>query len=117
MGTPGDSPGSESSPPAVARGGCLRKDKNQVRVQRQILQTVQGIHELDVFALPMTLYKLWQLLGGRTHVDVLPVVPLVCSPSGSSLWLRSAPLSCIIRDVQASVPGDHPHASPGVAHC
>lgn len=48
---------------------------------------------------------------------MLPVEPLVCSLSGSSLWLYSAPLSCIIRAVQASVPGDHPHANPGVADC
>lgn len=39
----------------------------------------------------MTFHKLWQFLGGRAHVDVLPVVPLVCSLSGSSLWLHSAP--------------------------
>lgn len=51
MGTPGDSPGSESSPPAVARDGCLRRDKNQVCVQRQFLQPVQGIHELDKVSL------------------------------------------------------------------
>lgn len=51
MGTPGDSPGSESSPPAVARDGSLRRDKNKVRVQWQILQTIQGIQELDKVSL------------------------------------------------------------------
>lgn len=50
-------------------------------------------------------------------MDVLPVEPLVCSLTASSLLLHSAPLSCIIRDVQASVPGDHPHGNAGVADC
>lgn len=50
MVTPAQTPGSRgsvSSPPAMARGGCLRRSKNKVCMEWCFLQPIQDIHELD----------------------------------------------------------------------
>lgn len=132
----GDSPGSVSSPSAIARGRCLRRSKNKVHMQWCFLQPIQEIHELDKVSLftaifgwflwtfpvsSWTCINFWQCttscgkeLCRCTACCAKDHVPLLCSVCGSVLWLRSARLSCISREGQTSVLGNPPRASPDV---